>query len=127
MPELPPFCSGAVGYAGYDTVRYFERLPNAPPDDRQVPDLLVGLADPQQRSAALSRHAVDRGSLALAAGAAMVILAVGLVVPLPFTATVNVYCVGEVSVKYAVTDLSPPIVTWQAPEPVHAPPGLYTY
>ena len=29
LPELPPFCGGAVGYAGYDTVRYFERLPNA--------------------------------------------------------------------------------------------------
>ena len=22
LPELPPFCSGAVGYAGYDIVRY---------------------------------------------------------------------------------------------------------
>jgi anthranilate synthase component 1 len=39
LPELPPFCSGAVGYAGYDVVRYFEHLPNAPTDDRQVPDL----------------------------------------------------------------------------------------
>ena len=42
---LPPFCSGAVGYAGYDTVRYFERLPNAPPDDRQVPDLAFAFYD----------------------------------------------------------------------------------
>jgi len=39
LPELPPFCSGAVGYAGYDVVRYFEHLPHAPHDDRQVPDL----------------------------------------------------------------------------------------
>ncbi len=45
LPELPPFCSGAVGYAGYDTVRYFERLPNAPPDDRQVPDLAFAFYD----------------------------------------------------------------------------------
>jgi anthranilate synthase component 1 len=45
LPELPPFCSGAVGYAGYDTVRYYERLPNAPADDRQVPDLAFAFYD----------------------------------------------------------------------------------
>ena len=45
LPELPPFCSGAVGYAGYDTVRYFEHLPHAPPDDRQVPDLAFAFYD----------------------------------------------------------------------------------
>src|SRR3954470_7803571 len=31
VPGLPRFCGGAVGYAGYDTVRYVENLPNAPP------------------------------------------------------------------------------------------------
>ena len=30
LPELPPFTSGAVGYAGYDVIRYSENLPNAP-------------------------------------------------------------------------------------------------
>ena len=45
LAELPPFCAGAVGYAGYDTVRYFERLPDAPPDDRQVPDLAFAFYD----------------------------------------------------------------------------------
>ena len=45
LPELPPFCSGAVGYAGYDVVRYFEHLPNAPEDDRQVPDLAFAFYD----------------------------------------------------------------------------------
>jgi anthranilate synthase component I len=45
LAELPPFCSGAVGYAGYDTVRYTERLPNAPPDDRQVPDMAFAFYD----------------------------------------------------------------------------------
>ena len=45
LPELPPFCSGAVGYAGYDTVRYVEHLPNAPPDDRQLPDLAFAFYD----------------------------------------------------------------------------------
>ncbi|HVX10704.1 MAG TPA: anthranilate synthase component I, partial [Pirellulales bacterium] len=45
LPELPPFCGGAVGYAGYDTVRYTERLPNAPEDDRQLPDLAFAFFD----------------------------------------------------------------------------------
>lgn len=45
LPELPPFCSGAVGYAGYDIVRYTEHLPNAPKDDRQVPDLAFAFYD----------------------------------------------------------------------------------
>jgi anthranilate synthase component 1 len=42
---LPPFCGGAVGYAGYDTVRYIENLPNPPPDDRGLPDLSFCLYD----------------------------------------------------------------------------------
>jgi len=42
---LPRFCGGAVGYAGYDTVRYCERLPNAPEDDRRLPDLSFSLYD----------------------------------------------------------------------------------
>ncbi len=36
---LPPFIGGAVGYAGYDVVRYMEHLPNSPHDDRHLPDL----------------------------------------------------------------------------------------
>lgn len=45
LPGLPRFCGGAVGYAGYDTVRYVERLPNAPHDDRNIPDLSFGFYD----------------------------------------------------------------------------------
>jgi anthranilate synthase component 1 len=45
LPELPPFTSGVVGYAGYDTIRYAERLPNAPADDRGLPDLSFGFYD----------------------------------------------------------------------------------
>ncbi|MCE9544082.1 MAG: chorismate-binding protein, partial [Planctomycetia bacterium] len=45
LPELPPFTSGAIGYAGYDVVRYTENLPNAPTDDRQLPDLCFGFYD----------------------------------------------------------------------------------
>lgn len=39
LPELPPLTGGAIGYASYDVVRYVENLPNAPRDDRGLPDL----------------------------------------------------------------------------------------
>jgi anthranilate synthase component I len=42
---LPRFCGGAVGYAGYDAVRYVENLPNPPPDDRGLPDLCFAFYD----------------------------------------------------------------------------------
>ena len=45
LPGLPRFCGGAVGYAGYDTVRYIEHLPNAPEDDRRIPDLSFAFYD----------------------------------------------------------------------------------
>jgi len=43
--NLPAFTGGLVGYAGYDTIRYYEaeKLPAAPKDDRRLPDLLFGL------------------------------------------------------------------------------------
>ncbi len=45
LPGLPPFCSGAVGYAGYDVVRHVEHLPNPPEDDRHIPDLAFAFYD----------------------------------------------------------------------------------
>ncbi|MBU6384910.1 MAG: anthranilate synthase component I [Pirellula sp.] len=45
VPELPPFVGGAIGYAGYDVVRYVEHLPNIPKDDRGLPDLDFGFYD----------------------------------------------------------------------------------
>jgi anthranilate synthase component 1 len=45
LPGLPRFCGGAVGYAGYDAVRYVERLPSPPPDDRGLPDLCFAFYD----------------------------------------------------------------------------------
>jgi anthranilate synthase component 1 len=44
-PKLPAFTGGLVGYAGYDTIRYYEgeKLPAPPKDDRRIPDLLFGL------------------------------------------------------------------------------------
>ncbi len=45
LPNLPRFCGGAVGFASYDAVRYTEDLPNAPPDDRGIPDLAFNVYD----------------------------------------------------------------------------------
>lgn len=45
LADLPPFVGGAIGYAGYDVVRYVEKLPNAPSDDRGLPDLDFGFYD----------------------------------------------------------------------------------
>jgi anthranilate synthase component I len=45
LPELPPFEGGAIGYAGYDVVRYVENLPHAPQDDRGLPDLSFAFYD----------------------------------------------------------------------------------
>ena len=42
---LPRFFGGAVGYLGYDIVRYFENLPDAPPDDLQMDDSVFIISD----------------------------------------------------------------------------------
>ena len=45
MSGLPPLAGGLVGYFGYDLVRHIERLPDAPPDDLELPDMAFLLAD----------------------------------------------------------------------------------
>ena len=45
VPGLPRFCGGAVGFAGYDVIRYTENLPDVPEDDRQLPDMCFALYD----------------------------------------------------------------------------------
>jgi anthranilate synthase component 1 len=45
VPGLPRFTGGAVGFWGYDVVRTIESLPDAPPDDRGLPDATVMVAD----------------------------------------------------------------------------------
>lgn len=42
---LPRFFGGVVGYLGYDVVRYIERLPDAPPDDLELPEAILLFAD----------------------------------------------------------------------------------
>ena len=43
---LPPLLAGgAVGYIGYDAVRYIEHLPDAPPDTLKLPDLYLCFYD----------------------------------------------------------------------------------
>jgi anthranilate synthase component 1 len=43
LPHLPRFTGGLVGYAAYDMIRYYEKLGDGPPDDRNLPELSFGL------------------------------------------------------------------------------------
>ncbi len=45
LPNLPAFVGGAVGYFSYDAVRYLENLPDAPPDDLDVPEAYFVITD----------------------------------------------------------------------------------
>lgn len=45
LPELPRFSGGAVGFFGYDTIRYIENLPDVPQDDLGIPELHFMFAD----------------------------------------------------------------------------------
>jgi len=41
LPGLPPLHAGLVGYWGYETVRFMERVPQSNPDALGVPELLL--------------------------------------------------------------------------------------
>ncbi|MCL7452707.1 MAG: anthranilate synthase component I [Anaerolineae bacterium] len=43
--DLPLFLGGAVGYLGYDMVRFFERLPDSTHDELRLPDLHLLVTD----------------------------------------------------------------------------------
>lgn len=45
VPGLPRFTGGAVGFLGYDVVRTLEHLPDAPADDRGLPDAVLMVTD----------------------------------------------------------------------------------
>jgi anthranilate synthase component 1 len=63
VPGLPRFCGGLVGFFGYNTVRYLERLPAHQVDDLRVPDLMLMLTGPM----AIFDHAQHRLLLVSAA------------------------------------------------------------
>ena len=45
LPGLPRFSGGAVGYLGYDVVRFFEKLPETAASPLELPDAVFLLAD----------------------------------------------------------------------------------
>jgi anthranilate synthase component 1 len=45
LPGMPPFTGGAVGYFGYDTIRYIEKIPETVKDDLKIPELLFCFYD----------------------------------------------------------------------------------
>jgi anthranilate synthase component 1 len=45
LPGLPKFCGGAVGYFGYDAVRWFEKVPAGNRDDLNLPDAMFLFGD----------------------------------------------------------------------------------
>lgn len=44
-PNLPPFTGGAVGFMAYDTVRYYENIPDQQPDQLGLPDCVIMVAE----------------------------------------------------------------------------------
>jgi len=56
---LPKFCGGAVGFIGYDTVRFFEKLPERAEDDLSLPDSVLVLTD----TCVIFDHAFHRGKV----------------------------------------------------------------
>jgi para-aminobenzoate synthetase component 1 len=44
-PGLPPFQGGAAGYLAYDLCHHLERLPSAPFDDLDLPEMCLGFYD----------------------------------------------------------------------------------
>jgi anthranilate synthase component 1 len=56
---LPRFCGGAVGFIGYDMVRFFEQLPEQTTDDLGIPDSMLVLTD----TCVIFDHAYHRGKV----------------------------------------------------------------
>jgi len=56
---LPKFCGGAVGFIGYDVVRFFETLPDRTEDDLDLPDSILVLTD----TCLIFDHAYHRGKV----------------------------------------------------------------
>ena len=74
VPGLPRFTGGAVGYLGYDVVRTLERLGPPPPDDRDLPDAVVMIADTVLALDHLFQRGIVIANVHVAAGAAEPVL-----------------------------------------------------
>lgn len=61
--DLPPLTSGLVGYLGWDTVRYWEKLPHPPTDDLHLPEFALNLVSD------MAIHDHKDGSVTLVANA----------------------------------------------------------
>jgi len=78
---LPPLSGGLMGYLGYDVIREVERLPDAPNDDRGLPDAVMSMIGSlaafdhwRQRVTLIESvpvHGVDAGDLDALYGAAV--------------------------------------------------------
>ncbi len=65
---LPRFTGGAVGFWGYDVVRTLEELPDAPHDDRDLPDAMAMVVDTLLVLDHLFHRAIVIANVAVAAG-----------------------------------------------------------
>ena len=45
VPDLPRFSGGLVGYVAYDAVRWIEKLPSPPPNDLDMPEMVLLFVD----------------------------------------------------------------------------------
>jgi anthranilate synthase component I len=69
---LPPFSTGLVGYFSYDSVRYFETIPDEKPDKMELPDIYLILPkiliafDNVQQKMVLMSFAYDKDNTAQA-------------------------------------------------------------
>lgn len=61
--DAPPLSSGMVGFLGWEVVRHWEKLPNPPEDDLQIPELAMNLVSE------LAAHDSTDGSVTLVANA----------------------------------------------------------
>ena len=61
--DVPPFTSGLVGFVGWETVRHWEKLPNPPADDLDLPELAMNLVSD------LAIHDNSNGTVMLVANA----------------------------------------------------------
>ncbi len=44
-PDFPPFSGGAVGYLGYDAIKYYEEIPRTGKDDLKLPEMVFVITD----------------------------------------------------------------------------------